>query len=338
MFLFTPIFGVVSDKFGRRWPMLLGMMGLGVSTILFALSTNFYQFFISRFCQGVSAAATWVVGLAMIADVTPHNLFLPFMGIALGASTIGYLAGPPIGSAFYNYLGFHAPFFFCAFIALVDFVLRVVIIDDTYIELLRKEKEPLKSETGETSSMIKLLKSRIVLSSLVCLALCSLVLGGIEPILPLYLNARFGLGPALSGFVMFSMVVSIIPTFFLYYLANKIGNANLCLLSVFFMAASLFALSLPSVAMVTISLAFFGIFYFSAIDPVLGILADTVDAQGGGAYAQAYALYNIFYGLGLLCGSPLGGELYNRVGVFWSTTILSASCFAFIPFGVFLMK
>jgi DHA1 family solute carrier family 18 vesicular amine transporter 1/2 len=44
--------GMASDRIGRKIPMLIGMFGLGVATILFAFGINFYMLLIARLFQG----------------------------------------------------------------------------------------------------------------------------------------------------------------------------------------------------------------------------------------------------------------------------------------------
>jgi MFS family permease len=65
LMLFTPIFGLFADKIGRRSAMLVGSSGLLLSSLGFSVSTEFWQLVCARMAQGMSAAATWVVGYAL---------------------------------------------------------------------------------------------------------------------------------------------------------------------------------------------------------------------------------------------------------------------------------
>src|SRR5512142_2626450 len=67
----TPVIGILSDKVGRKTPMVAGLAGLLASTLLFAFSSDVTVMMIARALQGVSAAATWTAGLALIADLFP---------------------------------------------------------------------------------------------------------------------------------------------------------------------------------------------------------------------------------------------------------------------------
>jgi MFS family permease len=69
----APIAGVISDRIGRRIPMVVGLLGMGVSSILFSFAESFWQLLVARILQGVSGGISWSVGLSMIADVYPSD-------------------------------------------------------------------------------------------------------------------------------------------------------------------------------------------------------------------------------------------------------------------------
>ena len=67
LLVMTPVFGVLSDLLGdRKGPMLVGQVGMLLATVLFILADAYWWLVVARILQGVSAAATWVVGLALL--------------------------------------------------------------------------------------------------------------------------------------------------------------------------------------------------------------------------------------------------------------------------------
>jgi MFS family permease len=58
----TPFFGWAADRFGRRLPMVLGLAGMVLATLAFAFAQQFWQLVVARIAQGVSGAASWVIG------------------------------------------------------------------------------------------------------------------------------------------------------------------------------------------------------------------------------------------------------------------------------------
>ena len=61
--------GAVSDRVGRKAPMVGGLAALAAATLLFAFSTTLPWLFAARMVQGAADAITWVVGFALIADL-----------------------------------------------------------------------------------------------------------------------------------------------------------------------------------------------------------------------------------------------------------------------------
>src|SRR5262249_36839540 len=61
--------GAISDRIGRRGPIVGGLMGVAAATLLFAFAENLPWLFAARLVQGAGDAVTWVVGFALIADL-----------------------------------------------------------------------------------------------------------------------------------------------------------------------------------------------------------------------------------------------------------------------------
>src|SRR5438874_8779154 len=81
-----PVFGVVSDRVGRRLPMLWGLVGLGGATLLFAYADSYGQLVAARLLQGTAGAVTWTAGLAAVADVYPRGRRGQAVGPGLAAT------------------------------------------------------------------------------------------------------------------------------------------------------------------------------------------------------------------------------------------------------------
>ena len=69
-FLFSPVLGALSDRFGRRPVILISCLGLALDYILMALAPSLWWLFLGRVISGITAAS-FATGFAYIADVTP---------------------------------------------------------------------------------------------------------------------------------------------------------------------------------------------------------------------------------------------------------------------------
>src|SRR5262245_29834936 len=65
--------GAVSDRIGRKTPLVIGMIGLAGATLLFARADTLGWLFAARMLQGAADGVTWVVGFALVADLYGHE-------------------------------------------------------------------------------------------------------------------------------------------------------------------------------------------------------------------------------------------------------------------------
>jgi DHA1 family tetracycline resistance protein-like MFS transporter len=95
-FVFSPVLGVLSDRFGRR-PIILGSnLGLGVDYVVMALAPSIGWLFIGRVISGVTAASI-STAMAYIADVVPKEKRAGAFGMIGAAFGVGFVLGPALG-------------------------------------------------------------------------------------------------------------------------------------------------------------------------------------------------------------------------------------------------
>ena len=92
-FLFSPVLGSLSDRFGRRPIILLSNFGLGLDYILMALAPKLGWLFVGRVISGITAASVSTAG-AYIADVTPPEQRAAKFGLLGAAFGAGFRCRP----------------------------------------------------------------------------------------------------------------------------------------------------------------------------------------------------------------------------------------------------
>ena len=100
-FFFSPVLGVLSDRFGRRPVILLSNLGLGLDYVVMALAPTIGWLFLGRVISGITTSSI-PTAMAYIADVTPKEkraAAFGTIGIAFGA---GFAFGPAIGGLLSN--------------------------------------------------------------------------------------------------------------------------------------------------------------------------------------------------------------------------------------------
>lgn len=100
-FFFSPVLGVLSDRFGRRPVILISNFGLGFDYILMALSPTVWWLFVGRIISGISGASYTTAG-AYIADVTPPEKRAASHGLMGAAWGFGFILGPVLGGVLGN--------------------------------------------------------------------------------------------------------------------------------------------------------------------------------------------------------------------------------------------
>jgi DHA1 family tetracycline resistance protein-like MFS transporter len=95
-FVFSPVLGVLSDRFGRRPIILLSNLGLGLDYVVMALAPTIGWLFLGRVISGITTSSI-PTAMAYIADVTPKEKRAGAYGMIGVAFGVGFTFGPAIG-------------------------------------------------------------------------------------------------------------------------------------------------------------------------------------------------------------------------------------------------
>jgi len=231
------IFGHLADRAkSRRWPLLLGLIVLGVATALLCIGTHIALWTVGRLFQGAAVAVVWAVGLALLVDTVGEDELGQAIGYVFMGLNIGVLAGPLVGGVVYEHGGYYAVFGVAFGLIGIDLALRLVVIErkeaarwvvlddiaptpperqgerfvlDTTDEPTNPPQAPHTSKN--THHLIKqlttLLSSPRLLVSLWGTFLVSLVLTSFDSVLPLFVEDVFGWRQTGQGLIFTALVV-----------------------------------------------------------------------------------------------------------------------------------
>ncbi len=117
-FLFAPVIGNLSDKYGRR-PVLLGsLLGFGIDYIFLALAPTYGWLFAGRIIAGITGAS-FTTATAYIADVSTPETRAKNFGMIGAAFGLGFVLGPALGGLLAG-LGTRVPFYAAAILCLLN--------------------------------------------------------------------------------------------------------------------------------------------------------------------------------------------------------------------------
>jgi len=127
--IFAPIWGVLSDRYGRKSILSVGILGYAVSMLMFGLSTTFWMLFVARSLSGVLSSATMPTAMAYIGDNAPQEERGKGMGQLGAAMGIGVIFGPLLaGLLSTRWLAL--PFFVGSALALASFLLVILLLPE----------------------------------------------------------------------------------------------------------------------------------------------------------------------------------------------------------------
>jgi MFS transporter, DHA1 family, tetracycline resistance protein len=128
-FLFSPVWGRVSDRVGRRPVLLATIAGSAVGSLVLGMAGSITMLFVGRIIDGVSGASV-AVARATVADVAPAHERPRLMGLLGAAYGLGFVIGPSIG-ALATLFGPAVPFFVAAGISLANLVAAALRLPET---------------------------------------------------------------------------------------------------------------------------------------------------------------------------------------------------------------
>jgi DHA1 family tetracycline resistance protein-like MFS transporter len=128
-FLFSPLLGIVSDKYGRRPVLLLSLLFATVDYVLMALAPNLIWLYIGRTLSGVTGA-NFTVANAYIADVSPPEKRSQNYGLVGAAFAVGFIGGPALGG-FLMQWGPRIPFWVAAGLCFANFLYGWLVLPES---------------------------------------------------------------------------------------------------------------------------------------------------------------------------------------------------------------
>ena len=311
--------GAVSDRVGRKLPLVSGMIALAAATVVFAAADSLPLLFVARMVQGAADGVTWVVGFALVADLYGAAERGRVMGYVMSGTSFGLVVGPSIGGWLYEVGGIAVPFAFVAVVALVCAAGFLVI------------RPVVKVRAPEAQSIWAVVRVPAV-------ALCGaivVVAGGtiamLEPVLPLFFSRHLGLNPARIGLLFGAgAVASAVMPFIYGPMTDRWGGRKLTLVGMALTAAwmpMLATISSFERALVIIVIQWLAIALI--VTPSLAYMAEVTSFADRDVYGIGYGVFNTAWGVGLLAGPAAGGWLFERIGfslliIGWSAAVLVA--------------
>ncbi len=136
-FLFSPIMGNLSDRFGRRPVILLSLLVFCIDYLILALAHNYTLLMLGRLLAGMTGAS-FTAATAYIADISTPQTRTKNFGLIGAAFGLGFIIGPALGGIL-SVWGLRAPFYAAAILCLLNFLYGYFILPES---LLPENRRP----------------------------------------------------------------------------------------------------------------------------------------------------------------------------------------------------
>ena len=337
-FLFSPVWGRLSDRFGRRGIMLTSIAFTALGYFIFGSAKTLGMLFFARMLAGFGSANLGTAQ-AIIADITSHENRAKGMGLIGAAFGLGFIFGPAIGGFVSHFYGLSAPAYAAAALSSLNLVSAFLFLPETHDKskavLSRFSWLPISIPSLESAN-----RHPNVGRLFSIFLMWTVAFSMMEQVLGLFVEAVWVKGSALSGELSAQksaamtasilMVVGITATIvqggLIGKLATRFGEKKLLISGTFIVASVL--LLLPFVAM----MGWYGVFLasFALMAVGTGITNPSLSSLLSQAAPMAeqgtiLGMGQAFSALGRVIGPTMAGYLFElKIGVpFWAGAVLT---------------
>ena len=235
-FVFSPIQGMLSDRFGRRPVLLISIFGLTLDYIVMALAPTLAWLFVGRLINGITSASFSTAG-AYIADVSKPEERAKNFGLIGSAFGVGFIIGPALGGL----LGRHSlrlPFYVSAALGAMNWLYGLIVLPESLPPERRLSRFDWK-KANPVGSLRLLRERRSLLGLAGVTTLFDLAHNVFPSIFVLYVGYRFGWSALQAGLMMMAVgVVNVITQgFFVGPAVKRLGERGALLLGLLGAAA-----------------------------------------------------------------------------------------------------
>ncbi len=196
-FIFAPVMGVLSDKYGRRPILLLALLGLGIDYVFHAFAPTIGWLFVGRILAGVTGASI-TVATAYIADISTPEKKAQNFGLIGAAFGLGFIVGPVIGGLAAKW-GVEAPFLIAAGLSFANVLYGYFVLPES-LPVDKRIKEFKWKKANPVGALIQLRKFPAVFVFVVPYFLIYLAGYAVQSTWTFYTMYRFEWDEAMVGY------------------------------------------------------------------------------------------------------------------------------------------
>ena len=300
-FLFSPVWGKLSDRIGRRPVMLVTIAGTGLALFFLGMADSFPQIFAARLLSGIFGSNI-SVATAYLTDVTDEADRTRWMGMIGACFAVGFTLGPPIGGLLAR-IDHGTPMLFAAGLSALNFVWAVA--------ALREPERLAERPVGTMTSRLDVLRNPAIARICFVYFLFSVAVTQLETTFALLMAHRFGADELGVGLIMLAMAIVMggIQGGAMKRLAARYKERRLILVGLGLMALSFVAVPVPhAIAFLMLPLVVAATGRGLAQPPMMSLVSQTGDA---GSRGIVMGVFQSCASAARVVGPLLAGPLYD---------------------------
>lgn len=249
-FLFAPMLGALSDRYGRRPILLVSLLGSALSYVLFGVAeylsflgveTVLGILFLGRILSGITGASI-STAQAYIADITTPENRAKGMGMIGAAFGLGFMLGPALGGLL-STISLAAPAFFAALLALANVIFGYFNLPES-LPPERRTVAPVRG-VNPLARVSALLQRPSIQPLLIGVFLLNLAFASLQSNFAVFSDVRFGFGPLDNAliFTLVGMIAVLMQGVLIRRLVLAFGEARLAVMGMTLMAIGFVAIA-----------------------------------------------------------------------------------------------
>jgi MFS transporter, DHA1 family, tetracycline resistance protein len=307
-FIFSPLWGRLSDRIGRRPILLISIAGTGLAHLLFYFASSLWILFAARILAGLFAANI-STAMAYIADITSDKERSKSMGLIGAAFGLGFICGPALGG-FMTKHGDNMPALVAAGFSFANFIFAYLFLKESLKSEFRVQKSQQRSRLQNIFDNIF---KPVVGALFFAQYMTAMAMASMETTLFLFVNDRFGwdVQKASFGFAYVGLCIALTQGVLVRKILPKIGERKMLIMGFIAFSSSMLMIGVSHViwllAIAMTLLAFGNGFISPALAGGLSLLTPK-DEQG-----VVIGVNHSLAALARIIGPIVGGFIYMHV-------------------------
>lgn len=306
----APFWGRMSDRYGRRPALMIGLFASAVAYLVFGLADALWLLFLSRIVQGMGGGTTGVAQ-AYVSDMIPRADRARALGWLSAATNAGVMIGPAIGALSAG-LGREAPGYVAAALCFLNVIAAWRWLPESRpAEVAPRPRRPIWQPAVAVVGHPSGRAERLILIYGVGMLAFSLF----TSVLALWLGARFGVNEKTIGyfFAYSGLLAFVMRSVALGPVVRRVGEAGALRLGTLLLAAGLFLFPVvPSVWLLAVVIPFVPIGTALMFPAVTSLLSHATDASEVGA---TMGVAQTFAGIARVLGPFVGTAVFQHIGI-----------------------